>query len=582
MKLKVKEGYKKIKNFIDCVDRWHLEWFGILLLGILMAPILYLGEGCVFDFHDQLDETLLSYVFAARYPGAEVYEQMMNGLPATGLKPSAVLFIPLYSILPVWWAFIVQYAVVTAAAFFGMYASVKKVTGSSIIAFLCGAAFSMLPTRPVYGLSVVGLPLCFYCILKIRDCLEQKKVFPGIVLPAAGLVFFALSSNLVLVGYAILVVLSLVWLIRLITKKKNELSLLVAIGILGGVYTLTNLDLIQQVFHEAAYISHREDSVIIGVGFLESILQILKEGGSLHTYSYHLFIYIPVVISFIILILTYKKDQDNKKYLKILIAFLLFIAVDVLQYAFFKSSMVADIRNNMGGMLKTFQFERFCWMLPAVWHLLNGVCLAVLWKNIRKKDHILGLFVVVALYLPTLLYIAKNSTFYQNISQIRTGNFLTWENAYSEDVMEQIENHIGRDMSEYKVACLGMCPVVPLMHGFYTIDGYSNNYPLEYKQEFREIIAKDIELNRSIETYYDDWGSRAYLLHSGWGTSYMLSKYANASVSELNFDFDKMREMGCEYLFSAALITDAEAYDLSFEGCFDSYSGWWRVWVYKL
>jgi len=168
MKLKVKEGYKKIKNFIDCVDRWHLEWFGILLLGILMAPILYLGEGCVFDFHDQLDETLLSYVFAARYPGAEVYEQMMNGLPATGLKPSAVLFIPLYSILPVWWAFIVQYAVVTAAAFFGMYASVKKVTGSSIIAFLCGAAFSMLPTRPVYGLSVVGLPLCFYCILKIR------------------------------------------------------------------------------------------------------------------------------------------------------------------------------------------------------------------------------------------------------------------------------------------------------------------------------------------------------------------------------------------------------------------------------
>lgn len=585
MKVQGKGLYDKIKNCIYVMDKAHLEWFGLLLLAVLMAPILYLGEGCVFDFHDQLDETILSYVFAARYPGVDVYEQMMNGLPVEGLKPSAILFVLFYRILPVWWAFVVQYLVVIASAFYGMYASVKKLTDSSIIAFLGGTAFAMLPSRPVYGLSVVGLPLCFFCILMIRECFERKESWNKLVLPTVGLIFFALSSNLVLVGYAILIVLALVWLIRILSKKKNEVVLIYSIGVLGIVYALTNLDLIKQLFTESAYVSHREENVAVGIGFMDSIVQILKEGGSLHTYSYHLFIYIPLVVAVIVLAMTAKKNKENKRFLKIIIAMLIFIGIDVLQYAFFRSEFVADFRNGMSGMLKSFQFERFCWMLPATWHLLLGICLAVLWKNVRMKNYILALLVVFVLYMPTLLYIARSSTFYQNINQIRKGSDsgnMSWESIYAEDVMAEIEAHIGRDMSDYRIASLGMCPVASLMHGFYTIDGYSNNYSLEYKQEFREIIEEDIALNYTIEAYYDNWGSRAYLFHSEWGTYYLLSKGANAQVQDLHINFDKMRKMGCEYLFSAAEITDAGDYGLEFEGSFESDSSWWRVWVYKL
>lgn len=73
MKLACKKLGDKINRWIDFLDKSHLEWLGVLLIVILVAPILYLGESCVFEFHDQLDETILAYVFAARYPGAQIY-----------------------------------------------------------------------------------------------------------------------------------------------------------------------------------------------------------------------------------------------------------------------------------------------------------------------------------------------------------------------------------------------------------------------------------------------------------------------------------------------------------------------------
>lgn len=574
-----------MSKWLEKVDDKPLGWFGILLIMVLMAPILYLGEGCVFDFHDQLDETILSYVFAARYPGADVYEQMMSGVPAEGLKPSAVFFVLLYYIFPTLVAFILQYMIVITSAFYGMYGCVKKVTGSSIVAFLCGTAFAMLPSRPVYGLSVVGVPLCIYCLLILKEHFEKKVSWKKNILPTLGIVFFGFTSNLVLVGYALLIVLGLIWLLKLLIKRKNDISILYTIITLAVVYVITNLDLIVQLFSTTGFVSHREENVANGIAFGDSVLQMLKEGGSLHTLSYHLFIYIPLAIALVILFIKYRKTEENKKYAKYISITLIFMAINILQYGILRGFAVAEWKQQMDGMLKSFQFERFCWLMPTAWYFLLGLSLAVIWKNISKKNHLIALILIVILYMPTLLYIARSSTFYQNINQIRKGNDsgnMSWENIYSEDVMSDIEMHIGRDMSEYKVVSLGMCPVVPLMHGFYTIDGYSNNYPLDYKYEFREIIEEDIALNYSIEAYYDNWGSRAYLFHSEWGTYYLFSKKANAQVENLNFDFDKMREMGCEYIFSAVEITDAQEYGLELEGCFESDSSWWRVWVYKL
>lgn len=591
-----KRVHHTLNTWIEFIDKSHLEWLGIFIIGILIAPILYLGQGCVFEFHDQLDETILPYVFAARYPGAEIYEQMMNGIPAEGLKPSAVLFVPLYRILPVLNAFVLQYAVILVSAFYGMYACVKRLGKSSIIAVVSAALFCLIPFRPVYGLSVMGLPLLLISILKLRDAAKQRQqekteerraVSRGykakVILSIAGICYFALTTNLVLIGYVALAVIAVFYIFELLSYRKSDTALLAAGGILLLIYGAVNFDLIKQLFVSAQFVSHREEYVIYGNNFRNGFGTLLNTG-FFHAYSYHKYMWIPIGIAALLLLIGRKKQQENKYFLKCMGILAVCIFLLMILSSFFAGEWVAAVKNHAGGMLKSFQFERFYWALPAAWHLLFGVAIAAIFRCIQKKSIFMAVIVAAVLYLPTVLYVAKDSIFYQNYQLFRGSGagYMTWEKLYSEDVMRDIEEHIGRDMSDYRVASLGMCPVVSLMHGFYTIDGYSNNYPLTYKHEFREILEGEMQRNESIETYFDTWGSRCYLFYSQWGTYYKIEKSADAQIDELHLDFDKMREMGCEYLFSAGEILCAEDLGIELEGVFESETSWWKIWVYRL
>ena len=82
------------------------------------------------------------------------------------------------------------------------------------------------------------------------------------------------------------------------------------------------------------------------------------------------------------------------------------------------------------------------------------------------------------------------------------------------DELEKVDKFIGEDKSTYRIAHIGLNPAPALVYGFYTIDGYSNNYDLRYKKEFREIIENEIEQAKYLLDYFDNWGSRCYLFSS--------------------------------------------------------------------
>ena len=94
-------------SWVKKIDKWHLELLGILVIAVILFPVLYLcvrdGNGtAIFQMHDQFDETILNYVFTAKYFGADTYDQMMCGVPAEGLKPFCIFFLPLYKMFSVY------------------------------------------------------------------------------------------------------------------------------------------------------------------------------------------------------------------------------------------------------------------------------------------------------------------------------------------------------------------------------------------------------------------------------------------------------------------------------------------------
>lgn len=571
---------QKVNRLIGRLDGFPLWIVGILLMAVNFLPCIILGEGCVFPYHDQLDETILSYVFHAKYlgTGAEVFPEMMGGVNVSGMQPSAVLFILLYRMFPVFWAFLIQYGIVFAVGFFGMYFCAKEITGSSILA--CGAAgcFCLLPVLPVYGLSVMGVPLLLYAFL----CLYQRK---QVFLSFFFILLFGLTTHLILIGYVVLGfwVLALIWMA--VNRKPVKLPvtgfLVLLVTYLGVNYRL----FLERVPGQSGFVSHREEQVNAASPFWNTAWDMFRNGGE-HAQSLHKYLLLLILIMLVLGAVLYRRMEkpEKRRYLAAAAGMAVLVGI-ALAYGVCKSSLVTDFRNGCSGVLRYFQIDRFYWVYPACWYLEFALSAAPLWNTLKTAAS-LKLIVLAAILFPTMWQIGANSYLYRNVNQMNNGSavtgFISWESLYAEDLMEDLEEAIGREKSEYRIAHLGMSPAPALLHGFYTVDGYSNNYSLEYKHRFRKVMEKELEKVPETAAYFDNWGSRCYLFNSESGTAWMLGKDRHIVYRNLEFNMEALKALGCEYLFSCGEILNGAELNLEFVGYFETETSYWGVWLYKL
>jgi hypothetical protein len=473
---------RKLTDLIKKVDNAHLEAAIPFLILVIIAPILYLykrdgiGSG-IFAFHDQLDETILSYVFAAKYFGKDIYEQMFyGGIPTASLKPNAILFVLLYRIFNVYFAFLIQYVIVVATAFFGMYFCLKNVFKSgSIVALSTGFLFALLPFLCVYGNSVAGTPLVILCVYSTFDEKLRIRIFSYL-----GLAYYALTAGIVLSGWAVLGFVLLFFIVESFRKKKLATNLLMAFISLLVPSVLTNLDLIKEALGFKSFVSHRTE---FGFGDnSDTFLQTLKDSLFSEKFHYeavtnHLMVYIAIAIA-LILMIVFRSYKIYSKNFAILLGSILGI---ILISDIFHMNSVNHFLDKMGGLFSSFNFERVFYFLPGLWYILLGYCGTVILKSFKEHFMVIGLVVMLGVMFICFRHLAKDKEgiFYQNINQINNGEsvtgYLTMKNVFAESLMEEINETIGKDKSTYRVVHIGISPVVSLINGFYTVDGYSNN-----------------------------------------------------------------------------------------------------------
>ena len=574
-------GYNRVEKDLLRIDQLPLWWLGLIIAAIFFLPYFILGKGCIFEINDQLDESIMSYVLPARHflDGSNVYPEMLGGVNASGMQPSAILFLPLYILFSPRIAFLLQYIICFLIAFAGMYLLVKESTQSSILAVIAGSCFCVLPLYPIYGLTEFGIPLVIYAFL----CFWKRKRFIFAVLST---LLFGLTSHLVCTGYVVLGLWLLAIMIAVILKRKNSWPLW-GFGELLLTYVIVNRALILEILiGNSSYVSHREEMISSATPFFETFRSVFLNS-SQHAPSLHKYLILPIVL-FLILGAFCKKEETDRIIYKAAVINFLFLVTIALFYAFCHLSAVVDWKNHATGFLHYFQMHRVYWLYPAAWYLEFAWAAAVPWRkkvpHMDARMRVGKLAVILICLLPTLQLLKVHSGMYLNVNQINNGSgvtgYISWESWFAEDLMQEIDDAIGRDKSTYRVAHLGISPAPSLMHGFYTVDGYSNNYPLEYKHRFREVIAAELEKNEEVRVYFDLWGNRCYLFNSITG-NYMQLKKGNTLVYEgLEFDMDALRELGCEYLFSGAEIGDAERLGLELVGYYETDDSYWGIWVY--
>ncbi|MCR5031486.1 MAG: DUF6044 family protein [Lachnospiraceae bacterium] len=600
-----------IDNGIRKLDQKSLWFLALPIWGIFMSYYFLLGKNVVFEINDVLDESLFNYVLQGKYlfHPVKVFPEMLTGVPASGMSVSSPIFVPLYHFFPVFTAFMIQFSITALTAFLGMYACVRKLTGSSFMGVIAGTALMWLPWNPIYGLSQIGIPLLLYAFLCL---LEIKRVSLKVALPFCMILYYTFGAHLVWIGFAPAIILGFLTAVFLIRKRAGMAPFYWGVGLFGASYVLINKDLFVDFFGGTDFVSHRTESIIDGSGF--GTAWGLFWYGDTYAPSLHHYLILPIALLLVIygLRLTiFRKhcfgdapaffEKTKRLYVRALLLFVGNIVIALI-YGLCESRWIIDWRNAQTGILKFFQFKRIYWLYLATWYIDGALALmlpAIYHSGFRcrgedkreQKYEIAGGWpqvciwgMILMLCLPTAWYIRQNSNWILNKSQYKNHcnvGLVSWKDFYAEDLMKQIKDYIGKPQETYHVASLGISPAVSLEAGFYTIDGYSNSYFLDYKHRFRPIIEKELEKSDYYRTYFDTWGNRCYIV-AAEGPGNLGRKNPEFVYRNLELNTSAMKKLGCDYLLSAAEIEGAEQRGFVLQSVFEQEDSFYRIWLYSL
>lgn len=583
--------------------------FGSGLLAVLLmgVPYLILGQDAIVTYHDQLDGELIAYLLHAKYLfRGDVFSEFMNGAYKTALilpAPACVLFFLGGNGFQ---GLVCMQLIGSLCGYVGMFLLIKYAAESvdfsrgyqlpvSVVAVVIGVMYAYLPFLPVYGLAQYGLPLLLWLLLQVKNGKYTRTAY---VYAAV----YALSSSLVLVGFGVLGVLALrVICLKLKEwqkRKKNEVHKAYSGHLLGiwlvmlCLYVIENLSLLKQTLgigEQGEVLSHKAEYVLNATGFFGGLVKGFTQGGQ-HSGDYHL-CFLPIVIGILLIGILFKA---NRKLINTILVALGCNLGFALIAALWDSALGIVLRTEMSA-LGAFQMNRLLWLAPCLWYWILG-CAALLvlemWNAASGKKRLSGRLCGVLLAMViclTGIEVLLGSNLKPNIQKLRNPEYaaLSFNDYYAVGVMEQVESYIyettGMEQSEYRVVSLGIDPAAALYHGFYCMDGYSNNYSLKYKHDFRRIIAPELEKSEYLTQNYDTWGNRCYLFSAECPGYYTIEKNG-FYFQNYSLDVKALKDMGGRYLLSAAYIQNAEEIGLKLlrETPFDTPDSYYNIYLYEV
>lgn len=571
---------QKITKFLNK----YLFVLGLAAVLLSELPYLILGESSVIPYHDQLDGELIAYIYQAKYlfSGQNIIPEFLCGAAKTALMPPAPLAVLLFKVLTPFAALVTMQVTGQVVAYIGMFRLSEMVTEKKIVSFIAAMLYAFIPFLPVYGLSQYGMPLLLSAVISIykKQYVKSSMVYVAL---------YAAMSSLVLCGFACLAVWAIALIFVLIRRQFAEQKCLFAgFGIFVGVYVAENLNLFaQMVGIGATGVSHKSAYVLTPVEFFSAFWGYLKYNES-HSSDNHLWIvYLAgaVIISVVLFARKWGKNviRQCTDMMKVLGVIVILCAVAAL----WDSTACVALRKHLGA-LGSFQTERVLWMAPMLWILVLAYCLDILWSA-RTRVRWIVYGVSGALLGCVAVMGLKHALVKPCVQKMINPDYgaISYEDYLAIGVMEQVEALIaerdGVQKDEYRVVSLGIDPAAALYHGFYTVDGYSNNYDLEYKQAFREVMAPELLKSDYIRSYYDDWGNRCYLFSAESCGYYTIEKGGFAFL-DLQLDTKALKRLGCDYILSAAYILNPENNNLTLlsEEPLETEDSYYEIFVYKI
>ncbi|MGN8843167.1 DUF6044 family protein [Niallia sp. Sow4_A1] len=548
-------------------------YIAIAIIFVWVLPYFVLNEDAHMRVHDNLDSNLGWYEVLkdngiAFSPLNTPVEQIMNGEFSRDTYYSeyyAMVF--LFQLFPPVFAYGLSQAITHFVAFLGMYLLLKKHVMKEenneayIITIGIALAFSLTPYWPSGMLSILGMPLALWSMLNIY---KGERSWKDLVILTL-LPFFA---TFVIGFFYFLAVMGLFWLYEIVRNKKSNWALFFAIAYMTLVYLAIDYRLvISMIAPLSDELTNRDVFYQSKLNFAQTLKLVLKNYVVSHNQdrTIHQFIILPMTLYGLIIVLLKKKWRENKLYLSL---HLLNIVLST-WYAFWFYEGWQPLKEKFG-ILTSFNFARFHYLRPMIIYVLFALTLKMLWKN-----HNIGKKFVYVLIIGQLLVLVPTN------EQIMYKNKPSYKEYFATEQFADIKEYIGKPLEQYRVVSIGIHPNVAQYNGMYTLDSYSNIYPLDYKLQFRKIIEPELNKNKALRNYFDDWGGRCYIFVDELGKNYQYSKRSNKEINHLQLNVEALKGMGGQYIISAVPINNAAETNLFFMKDFESKNSNWHIYLYK-
>jgi len=541
----------------------------LIFLALFLSPLFILGENAHIRVHDNLDSNIAWYKVLvdsgeilgktdARIP------QIINGeLQRNAFGTEFSLIVWLYALFPTMLAYGLSQAITRFVAFFGMYILLKKhfISDNSwaIIRVGVSLAFAMTPFWPSGMLSTLGMPLALWAFLNIRNGNYSWKNYLVLAL-------LPLYASIVLGFFFFLSAMGIFWLSDVLRGKGWNWPFLLSIAFMTFIFMLVEYRLVYSFLfdHEP---NSRDEYFHARLSFWHAVRLTFKNYflGHNHVLTIHTLVIQPVIFLAFFFVWFRKKWRKERIYL--FLFGLNFILSAWYAFWFYKGWLPLTERFHF---LDTFNFARYHFLRPVVLYVLFAIGLRILWEQgIRWRK---GVIWLTAAQVAFLIFANEEIT-HKNKPSVAE--------FYAVEQFAEINEYIGRDQEDYRVVSIGLHPAIAQYNGFYTLDTYNNFYPLTYKYEFRKIIEKELDKNKTIRTYFDEWGGRCYIFSAELGKHYMFKKTTKKRIKNLELNIDQLKKMGGRYIFSSVPIDNALENGLSLEKVFHSDESAWKIHLYK-
>ncbi len=565
---------------------WH--WMLAGLIFVFEAAVLLLFKDQIYvGICDNLDLFITQLKFLSDNHAFFVHGQelpILGSIDRDYFPSEFSLYNLLYLILPDIYAYIAGYLLrlvlaVGSGVLLARLLLAQTYQKYEKVVVLTATAFALLPVYPMYGLCFASMPLILYLLVRIYRK-PRWWLFGAVFLYP--LVSYFTFFGAFLLGYLLIAVFVL-W----IRDRKLPLSLLGAFAALAagfvcfeyrlfGVMLLSNEETIRSTMVTASY-----DALQLWRCFVDVFLHGFSHAKSVHTYWV-----LPVcTVYFIWNNFRYLSGRRTGKiYADVFNITVLFIVFNCAVYALYFWEPLRVLVETLLPPLKGFQYGRTIFFNAFAWYFAFFIAV----KNMLcRKQTVAYLACIAAIFVvggTQCEYSDFYNTCYCNLYKLvkhKEVNQLSYREFYGGTLIKKIKQDIG--YTPEQGACVyGFHPAMLSYNGITTIDGYCGYYSQSYKEQFRAAIAPTLEANPNWQTYYDDWGCRAYLFSASGENLYDFGANAAAVPQEILIDAPALKALGCDYIFSRVEITNASQMQLRLAGTYQDDEMPYAVYLYSL